>query len=259
MTQITADKFHELISVKDAYKAPDRLMEIIYDKERREALMRDFLEATRYEVDDDTFRQYFEDVHAARKDLKQDFTPASVSKLTAAIVNPPNRGARLGGDFYEGCAGTGGMTIAAWNSDRMKHSPFDYKPSWYFYLVEELSERALPFLIFNLALRGMNAVVVHCDVLERESYGAFFIQNERDDHMQFSSVNRLPYNENTEYELNVKFVEERYYALLESPGIPAHIGQAITDGVNYEPSDAAKLIYALCGVDGYDFKDLEAI
>lgn len=259
MTQITAEKFHELIGVKDAYKAPDRLMEIIYDKERREALMRGFLEATDYQVDDDTFRQYFEDVHAARKDLKQDFTPASVSKLTAAIVNPPNQGARLDGDFYEGCAGTGGMTVAAWNSDRMKHNPFDYKPSWYFYFVEELSERALPFLIFNLAMRGMNAVVTHCDVLSRNAYGAFFIQNERDDHMQFSSVNLLPYNDSVEWELAVKFVEERYDALLESPGIPSHVGEAIANGVEYEVSDATKFVYALCGVEGYEFKDMGAV
>lgn len=259
MTQITAEKFHELIGVSDAYKAPDRLMEIIYDKERRETLMREFLEATRYQVDDDTFRQYFEDVHAARKDLKQDFTPVGVSKLVAELVNPPEDGPRIGGDFYEGCAGTGGMTIAAWQNDRIKHSPFDYKPSWYFYHVEELSDRALPFLIFNLALRGMNAVVTHCDVLERKAYGAFFIQNERDDHMQFSSVNLLPYNDSVEWELNVEFIEERYDVLLESEGIPAHIGEAIANGVDYEVSDATKFVYALCGVEGYEFKDMEAV
>src|SRR5690606_26105407 len=84
------------------------------------------------------------------------------------------------------------MTIAAWDGDRMQHSPFDYRPSWYFYVCEELSERAIPFLVFNLALRGMNALVTHCDVLSRTAYGAIFIQNDKDDHLAFSSINFLP-------------------------------------------------------------------
>lgn len=101
MTGITAKAFHDLIGVDDAYKAPDRLMTILYDKEKRENLMRAFLEATDYEVDDDTFRRYFEDVHADRKDLSQDFTPQSIAKLTAALVDSPSSAS-----FYEGCAGT---------------------------------------------------------------------------------------------------------------------------------------------------------
>lgn len=245
MTQITAEQFHRLIGVDDAYKAPDRLMEILYDKPRREQLFRDFLEATQYEVETDTFRQYFEDVHAARKDLKQDFTPASIAMLTAKIAGEPG-----GPNFYEGCAGTGGMLIASWNNNRIKHSPFCYKPSWYFYTVEELSDRAFPFLLFNCALRGMNAVVVHCDVLTREAKGAFFVQNENNDHMQFSSINLMPYDESVEYELNIRFDgDERYDELLESEGIPAHIFEEKNDPTDYEICDATKFLYALCGIE----------
>ena len=250
---INAQQFHELIGVKDAYKAPERLLEILYNREEREQLFRDFLAATNYNVDDDMFRQYFEDCHAARKDLKQDFTPASVAKLTAALVN--NQGA----NFYEGCAGSGTMLIHAWNADRMKHSPFDYKPSWYFYCVEELDDRVFPFLLFNIAIRGMNACVIHGDVLTREAKGAFFIQNDYDDHMQFSSINRLPYDENVEHELRVTFTEQLYGELLESPGVPEHVVKSLIEGEDDRgPGEFTRFLYALCGVEGYDF-EMEAV
>lgn len=253
---ISAEVFHEMIGVKDAYKAPERLLEILYNREEREQLFRDFLAATSYNVDDDMFRQYFEDCHASRKDLKQDFTPASVAKLTAALVNPPHRAHE--GDFYEGCAGSGTMLIHAWNADRMKHSPFDYKPSWYFYVVEELDDRVFPFLLFNIAIRGMNACVVHCDVLERDAKGAFFIQNDTDNALGFSSINRLPYDTNVEYELNVTFTEHLYGELLESPGVPEHVVKSLMEGDDSrEPSEATKFIYALCGVEGFNFETEE--
>lgn len=239
MTQITMAKFNELLGINESYKAPAKLMEILYDRPKREQLMRDFLEATDYEVDADTFQRYFEEEHADRAGKKQDFTPSSVAMLTARLVG--------GGDsFYEGCAGTGGMLIAAWHNDRIKHSPFDYKPSWYFYTVEELSDRAFPFLLFNIALRGMNATVIHCGVLTRKAYGAFFVQNDYDDHLHFSSINRLPYNEIVEEELGITFVEERYDDLLETPGIPEHVVSPSEWG---EVSDATRFIYALCGIE----------
>ncbi len=99
----------------------------------------------------------------------------------------------------------------------MQFSPFVYKPSMFFYTCEELSDRAVPFLLFNLLIRGMNAVVLHCDALTRDSYGAFFVQNDQDDHTQFSSLNVFPYTENTEKYLGIKFIEKRYVPLIESP------------------------------------------
>lgn len=239
MTQIDAKIFNCLIGVQDSYQAPARLLEILYNKTEREHLMREVLKSTDYQVDDDTFRNYFEDEHADRKHKKQDFTPQSVSKLVRMLIGDTKE------SFYEGCAGTGSMTITAWNKDRMQHSPFDYKPSWYFYHVEELSDRAIPFLIFNLALRGMNAVVAHCDVLSRKAYGVFFIQNDIDDPMRFSSINRMPYSKQIEKEFGLKFVEERYSELIESPKDLPHLQHPTVKKVSPETI----LIYGLCGVD----------
>lgn len=105
----------------------------------------------------------------------------------------------------------------------MKTSPFHYKPSCYLYVCEELSDRAIPFLLFNTLIRGMNAVIVHCDVLSRKAYGAFFVQNDKDDPLQFSSLNLLPYSRDVADFLAVNFVENRYTTLIESKQLPSHL------------------------------------
>jgi type I restriction-modification system DNA methylase subunit len=226
MTRLTTEQYNTLLGVDDSYKAPERLMSILRNKTERESLFKQFLELFEGDVSYDWFTDYFQDEHADRKKQKQDFTPRSVNTLISHLIGDTSNG---DGTFYEPCAGTGGMTIARWNDDRMQHSPFDFQPSWYVYTCEELSDRALPFLLFNVIIRGMNAIIIQCDVLSRKSYGAFFIQNERDDHMQFSSFNVLPYSGSVEKTLAVKFVDEeehaRYEALIESEGFPKHLTQ----------------------------------
>lgn len=130
------------------------------------------------------------------------------------------------GGYYERPSGTGGIVIEKWNSDRMKYIPFDYEPSMYFYTAEELIDRTIPFLLFNMIIRGMNGVVVQCDVLTRESYGAWFIQNDKNDHLGFSSLNRLPYKETVENELHVRFVENKYPDIKQTRQIPSWLGLA---------------------------------
>ena len=82
------------------------------------------------------------------------------------LVNPN------AGVYYEPAAGTGGILITRWNQDRINDpiglhsnkkileknpgiSMFTYDPRNYWYQAEEMSDRAIPFLIFNMAIRGM--------------------------------------------------------------------------------------------------------
>lgn len=155
---ISSSKMNELLGVNDSYKAPEAMLKILYDKDSREKLMKQMLLESS-DVSEDRFKEYFENEHEDRKAKKQDFTPPSISKLMARLIGDNNETCT----FYDGCAGTVGLTIAQWDNDRMQHSPFDYRPSWYFYTCEELSDRAIPFLLFNLALRGANALVIQCE------------------------------------------------------------------------------------------------
>ena len=206
---------NDLLGIKDSYQAPQRIMDILYSGiEDRNKVFMNFLEAFDKDVTYDWFHDYFQDEHADRKKHKQDFTPQSISKLLGEIVGSE------GNTYYEPAAGTGGILIERWNQDRMKHSPFDYEPRDYYYTAEELSDRTIPFLLFNMLIRGMNGNVVQCDVLTREATGAFFIQNDANDFMGFSSLNLLPYNEDMETELNVKFVDQKYKPIKQTEKIP---------------------------------------
>ncbi|WPS85571.1 SAM-dependent DNA methyltransferase (plasmid) [Brevibacillus halotolerans] len=214
---------NKLLGIKESYQAPAKVMEILYDRKRREELFMSFLETFDFDVTYDWFHDYFQDEHADRKNNKQDFTPNCISDLVSSLVM--SGGIRGGGRTTYDCAsGTGGITIRKWQADRLATNPFDYKPSDYLYVCEELSDRAIPFLLFNVIIRGMNAIIVHCDVLSRNTYGVFFVQNDKNDHMQFSSLNVMPYSQGVADFLALKFVEERYVNLIESTEFPLHLG-----------------------------------
>ncbi|HEP1464329.1 TPA: N-6 DNA methylase [Streptococcus pyogenes] len=192
---LTTNQIHKLLGVEEVYKAPDTLMKIILDKEKREDLFRQFL---KYETDVsyDWFMRYFEEEQADRKNKKQDFTPLSVSKLLTGLVS--------GHTYHESAVGTGGILIQAWQRHRISSNPFTYKPSDYWYQVEELSDRALPFLLFNMSIRGINGVVVHGDSLTRQVKNIYFLQNTKDDMLSFSDINVMPRTQDIEREFNVK-------------------------------------------------------
>ena len=216
---ITVNKnksINELLEINDSYQAPQRLMEILFNQERREKLFREML-SQNHDVSFDWFHEYFEAEHADRKEKKQDFTPNSISTLISKLVGTGE------GSNLDIAAGTGGITITKWQEDRMKESPFTYKPSEHYYQCEELSDRAIPFLLFNLLIRGMNATVLHGDSLTRKFKGVFFIQNEKDDHMLFSSLNVVPDSKGLREFLMINEYINDYPKHIESKEFPEHL------------------------------------
>ena len=256
---------NEQLGVSDSYQAPDALLKILYNKEVREQVFRNFLMEYEGDVSYDWFTLYFQEEHADRKNKKQDFTPNSVASLLSRLTNDENSKGSL---IYDSPAGTGGLLINKWDHERMKSNPFDYKPGWYLYVAEDLSERAIPFLLFNIMVRGMNAVVSHCDVITREAFGTFFIQNDKDDHLSFSNINLIPYPDETpdkdetslsweeakEYELVgglwYRYTKRLYEPIAESAGpdgdsVPSYVTSALLDE-NYRSTPLADLINKLC-------------
>ena len=204
--------YNEIFDVSDSYQVPNKLMEILFDKEKREVLFMKLLRANNMNVDFDWFYEYFQNEHADRKEKKQDFTPECVCDLVSKLVMN-SKGDN--GNYYEPCAGTGGIMIKHWDNFRRTFSPFDYKPQYHFAVVEELSDRAVPFLLLNMMIRGMNGIVIHGDCLTRECENAYFICNQKNDHLQFSGISVIPHTERFEKELNVKFKNKEYKEHLE--------------------------------------------
>ena len=175
--QFDVETVNQILGIDDAYKAPDRLLNLMLDDDRRVATFKNFLKVST-DLSFDWFHEYFEDEQAERKSKKQDFTPDSIA---------------------EPAAGTGGILITRW----WQNCRTD--PRSYWYQVEELSDRAIPFLIFNMAIRGMNGVVVQCDSLSREAKEAYFIRNDTDNFLAFSKIEKVPHSEALAKELNIKW------------------------------------------------------
>lgn len=198
--------YNKIFGVEDSYQAPEKIMKILYDKDKREKMFKELLEVNDYNVDFDWFYEYFQEEHADRKNKKQDFTPKSVAILLTELSDVEENN----GLYYECCAGTGGIMIKNWDHYRRKFSPFDYTPDLQYAVVEELSDRCIPFLLLNMMIRGMNGVVVHGDCLTRKCKNAYFICNVNNDHLQFSGITNVPHTEYFEEELSVKFESLEY-------------------------------------------------
>lgn len=217
MVKFDVKTVNDLLGIDDAFKATSRLMEILSEREEREKLFRNFLKIDT-NLEYDWFHEYFEAEQAERKSKKQDFTPDTVAKLANAIA------CELGQtDYYEMAAGTGGMMIARWVynvkedpafmnkrkdsmvNDVLTSSIFTYDPQSYWYHLEELSDRAIPFLLFNAAIRGINGVVIQCDSLSRRAKRAFYVKSDNKDFLAFSDILEVPKTDKFAKFLNVEW------------------------------------------------------
>lgn len=152
---MTAEQINELFGVSESFKLPSKIMELLFSDEILD-IYEKYAEM-QIDLSYDGFTNYFQEEHSSRKAMMQDFTPKELAMLSAQLADG-NIGTCL-----DICAGTGGLSIAVHN----------IAPQCEFFC-EELSERAIPLLLFNLAVRNINAYVSNKNVLTGE-----IIQNYR--------------------------------------------------------------------------------
>lgn len=166
---------------------------------------------------EDTFKHYFETYSAERKTFRQDYTPTSIATILSKITHLHQSVSDYSG--YDPTAGTGGLIISKWWENMTSQNPFDYKPSQHFYLCEEKADNVIPYLLHNLAMRGMNAIVIHGDVLARATKQIYFIFNSKDDYLAFSDINVMPHTAAITKEFNIHIWQEEAINHIESPKI----------------------------------------
>lgn len=105
----------------------------------------------------DELRSCWQFWFADREEKKQDFTPEPLANLCAHILTMFQ-----GKMLYDCCAGSGALTIAVWNVRK------DIQVQ-----CEELDEKVLPLLLFNLAIRNIEGVVINGNALTGESFQSF--------------------------------------------------------------------------------------
>ncbi|WP_270491897.1 HsdM family class I SAM-dependent methyltransferase [Bacteroides finegoldii] len=97
----------------------------------------------------DWLQRVYQFYHADRKEKKQDYTPVSLAKLVSFLSYMPSE--KL---VYDCCCGSGALTIQKWCTNP------DLK-----FVCEELDERVIPILLFNLCIRNIEATVINKDIL----------------------------------------------------------------------------------------------
>lgn len=228
------DELFKIAGVSQFSQFDQFIKDTLFNPERRTQFYKDILNINS-DVSVDTFRDYFEEYAAERKSNKQDFTPDSVSELMSKITRNDNS-SESGWSGYDPTAGTGSLIIKKWNDDRLAETPFSYAPHNYLYMVEELGDNVIPYLLHNIAIRGMNCIVIHGDTLERNIKQIYFVQNSHDDYMKFSDINVMPHTDKVKDEFNVSNWSEKAIEHVESgevayiPALPMHREHIITLG-----------------------------
>lgn len=124
----------------------------------------------------DSLREFFETYLADRKFLSQDFTPDSIAQLmTEILLLDKNEGVP---EVLDEAAGIGCLIIPYWR----------YNPDVKVY-AREFSATTIPFLLFNLAVRNMQGVVICGDTLSLETF-AVYVLNKGE---KYSAVKEFDY------------------------------------------------------------------
>lgn len=205
VTKSTLSKINDILGIKESYEAPARVMEILKNPDERKQIFLKFLEDFNYDVSYEWFYNYFQDEHADRKNNKQDFTPKCISNLVSEMLCSKSKS----NDYVvveEPAAGTGSTIISHWYAETRKNNfIWDYRPDDFLYKCTELSNKTIPFLILNLMIRGMNAIVIHGNALTLEAEDVYWIYNENNNPLGFSELYIAPHEERIEKMFGIKF------------------------------------------------------
>lgn len=195
-------RVNTLLNIDESYKAPDRMMQLISNSETAKELFFSFLREFDYDLSYEWFNDYFEDEHADRKKKKQDFTPTCISKLMTEIFGQSNEGI-----ICEPAAGTGSTIIQHWYKNVRSDYIWNYNPMNTLYFCYELSDKTIPFLLFNLMIRGINAVVIHGNTLTKKTKDVYHVFNEENNAMGFSSLKKVCRCKEVEEYFDVEFID----------------------------------------------------
>lgn len=105
----------------------------------------------------DWLQKIFQYYYADRKEKMQDYTPRTLADFIGRLAGNSKT-------IIDMCAGSGALTIQKWNKNN------DLK-----FILYEYDKNVIPFLLFNMALRNIECVVIHSDVLQEEVFNTYKI------------------------------------------------------------------------------------
>lgn len=179
----------KIFGIRDINSLPSRINEILFgDIEQRDAVFRALLDSNHYDVSHDWFQGLYEAELSEGKRKGQHFTPQSIYALIPELVGSSGK------TVHEPTAGTGGLIIGDWWNWCKNRYPWEAAPSNRRYCCWELSDRSVPILLLNLAVRGIMAEVFHGDVLENRIIQKYIVINRSNNFVGFSDVVKVDIN-----------------------------------------------------------------
>lgn len=106
-------------------------------------------------LNEDWLQKIYQYYEADRENKKQDYTPKTIGVLLCKLLGKCHK-------VYDQCAGSGSLTIQYWS---------EYPDTEF--ICEELDEKVIPYLLFNLSVRNIRGYVIHKDILIDEVYHCY--------------------------------------------------------------------------------------
>lgn len=156
------EKSLKLFSVDSIDKLQDKIFHICLNNQFE---FFDKFKNMQTDLSEDLMQKIFQYYFADRKNLSQDYTPKSLSKLISALTPEST--------ILDLCAGSGSLTIQNWVSDNAKT-----------FICYEIDKNVIPYLLFNLMLRNIQGYVINGDVLNDEIFCIYKLEKGTD----FSSL-----------------------------------------------------------------------
>lgn len=148
----------QTLEMFDAKDTKELIKKISENSNNHESMER-FCELINNDLNVDWLQKIYQYYEADRKNKGQDYTPQSLANLMASLALSSEDD-----EVVDMCAGSGTLTIAAWVKNKNIRAT-----------CIEFDKNVVPILVFNLALRNIQAVVKHEDVLSREVFETYEI------------------------------------------------------------------------------------
>lgn len=150
------NKTTQLFSCNSAEELGQALMVCVEKNDYKK--MQEFSELVENDLTKDWLQMIFQYYCADRKEKKQDYTPKCLAQFLSRLIGEST-------ETIDMCAGSGALTIQRWieNPDTV-------------FTLYEIDENVIPYLLFNMAIRNINATVHQSDILQNETVKSWSIR-----------------------------------------------------------------------------------
>lgn len=151
------EKTIELFEIENISQLSDKLLSVCLKNQHE--YMEKFAEAVE-DLSVDWLQKIFQYYEADRKEKMQDYTPLTLARFVGKLTETDHEQS-----VYDLCAGSGALTIQKWNLNHDLH-----------FVCYEYDKKVIPLLLFNLAVRNIDALVINGDALQDETFTRYTVK-----------------------------------------------------------------------------------